>query len=205
MNRFIKFAPAALAASLLLGAVQSNAAVLTPQSPSCSASATTIANAGYVACIGSFNGNIDNQLGDIADTMAQAPTAGFGVAYSPYFSSEDFSALGNPFAQDEGTNDDGVIEFDLAQGGKFVLGIKQGNAFSLYLFDGSLVSGGITSLSIDSNGVVTPRNGETTTVISHVGFFGEEVRPPNEVPAPGALALIGLGLTGLAMRRKLAK
>lgn len=41
--------------------------------------------------------------------------------------------------------------------------------------------------------------------LSHVTVPVEDIRPPNEVPAPGVLALLGLALTGLAMRRKLAK
>ncbi|MFO1390284.1 PEP-CTERM sorting domain-containing protein [Cellvibrio sp.] len=175
----------------------------------CSASTTTtslIYNPSYEGCLGAYQGNIDNQLGLIATTVNATPWASYFS--SSYFSSESYSAAGNPFAQDEGANDDGYLNFDFALTGKFTLGIKQGNAFSLYFFDGSDISGGVSQIRIDSNGVKS--SSSISYVISHAGFFGTPTAyeppppPPVKVPEPSSVLLFALGLFGLVLARRKA-
>lgn len=162
--------------------------------PNCAAS-TTVNSAGYVSCLGSFSGNMDNQL-DGAGGIFAAIEGNFGLDTSSYFSSESFSAAGNPFAQNEGSLDDGVINFDQALTGSFVLGLKQGNAYSLYMFDGAKVAGGISSIAFDTNGVWKNSGND----LSHAGFFGTVTAVPE--PTTYAMLLAGLAAVGFVARRR---
>ncbi len=195
--RAIAAAALTLAAST---AVAGPAVNLTAGSINCGASATTLAQPGYVSCLGSFVGNMDNQLTGANGIFAKIST-GFHFNTTQYYSSENFNAAGNPFSQNEGNNDDGILNFDRAQTGKFVIGIKQSNAFSLYLFDASHITGGLNQIAIDSNGV--QRNGGRN--ISHAGYFGTPTSPIPE-PASYAMMLGGLALlSAMARRRETAK
>lgn len=181
----------ASAATLSLNGVKCGATLLTDQQP------------GFTACLGAFTGNMDNQLGAIFSTMAKSTANnGLGFSTSTYFSSENYSVKGNPFSQNEGSRDDGVINFDMALTGSFVLGLKQGNGFALYQFDASKVVGGISSILYDTNGVKT--NGGMG--LSHAGFFGT---PVMLTPVPEAdtyaMMLAGLGVLGFVARRRKAK
>ena len=184
-------------AALALAGFALPAMAAKPALPNC-ASSTTTAQAGYVSCLGSFAGNMDNQL-DGSTGIFAAIKSGFKLDTDKYFASDSFGGKGNPFDQNEGANDDGVINFDKALTGSFVLGLKQGNAFSLYLFDGSKVAGGISSIAYDTNGVWN----ESGTGLSHAGFFGA---PVTAVPEPEtyALLLAGLAAVGFVARRRRA-
>ncbi len=193
---------AAIASTLLIAGFAAAPAFAAPAGlPSCSATTLTDTQPGYVSCIGANSGNMDNQLGTIYAKMASSvASGGFGFTTNSYFSSEKFGALNNPFSQNEGSNDDGVINFDKALTGSFVLGLKQGNGYSLYLFNGALVAGGISSIKYDTNGV---KSGSGSG-LSHAGFFGT---PLSAVPEADtyAMLLAGLGIIGFVARRRKAK
>lgn len=195
MKHFIR--PIFLAALACASIVTLPAHALTLQAPNCGASTVTTLEPGYVSCLGSFVGNIDNQLTGSAGVFA-AINSGLGFDTNKYFSSENFSVTGNPFSQNEGSLDDGVINFDQKLTGSFVLGLKQGNGFSLYLFNASNVAGGIGSIHYDTNGVKT--NGGTG--LSHAGFFGTPSLAPVPEPETYGMLLAGLGLIGAMARRK---
>ena len=196
MSFSLKFAVRTLTATALTLAAAAPAFALTTGSINCAASTTTIGQPGYVSCLGSFVGNMDNQLTGSSGIFSAINT-GFQLNTNQYFSSESFNGSGNPFSQNEGNNDDGILNFDRAQTGKFVIGIKQANGFALYLLDASHVIGGLNQIAIDSNGV--QRNGGR--VISHAGFFGS---PTSPVPEPETYAMLlgGLGLLAAVARRK---
>jgi PEP-CTERM motif len=187
--KFAKFASAVAFGLCALGSVQAQQSTLSK----CYDSTVTTSNAGYVSCLGSFEGSLNK------DTVL--PTS-LGFSSGTFFNSGDFALATNPFSQDEGTNDDGVINFDFAQAGKFVLGLKQADAYSLYLFDGSLVVGGITSIKYNTLGIYTAPIGGSK--MSHAGFFGTPVAAVPE-PETYALMLAGLGLMGAIVRRRKAK
>ena len=179
---------------------------LKPSANFCSASLVTTANAGYVDCIGSFDGNPGNRANpwsEIFARLAQAPVSdksgGLGFVATQWFPDSSFDALSNPFAQNEGARDDGVINFDNGQTGRFVLGLKQGDAFSFYLFDGSRVAGGIVSLNYDTLGV-WKRGG---TGLSHAMYVGDPTMvAPVPEPSTYALMIAGLAAVGWMARRR---
>ncbi len=197
MNQFLRTAACVGMACFAMATAPAQA--LTLQSPNCAASTVTQFQPGYVSCLGSFVDNMDNQLTGTNGVFA-AINSGFQLNTSTYFSSDHFNAGGNPFAQNEGSRDDGVINFDNAQTGTFVLGLKQGNGFSLYLFNAANVAGGISSMAYDTNGVKT----NSGIGLSHAGFFGTPTTAPIPEPETYAMLLAGLGLLGFAARRKKA-
>ncbi len=196
MNNTLK----CMAIAVALGSsIHAHAAGLTSQAPACDSSARTIGNLGYVGCLGSFKGNMDNQLSDIWSTMVAEGNSWVTVAQSQsYVSSQSFAAAMNPFSENEGARDDGTINFDAPQSGLFALGLKQGNGFSLYLFDGAAVQGGISSIDYDTSGVKGAKR--QSFDLSHAGFFGA-VSPVPE-PSAYAMMLTGLAVVGFALKRR---
>ena len=196
MNRTLKCMAVVLGLGTAIHAhANQPAPVLTAKAPACSDSIRT---AGYLACLGSFVGNMDNQLTAIWNAMSAASSDWSSVAQTQtYVSSDSFRAAMNPFSQNEGSRDDGTINFDAPQTGLFALGLKQGNGFSLYLFDGGEV--GISSIAYDTKGV------KTTTGrgygLSHAGYFGGAVSPVSE-PSVYAMNLAGLAVVGFALKRR---
>ena len=172
---------AALAAIVAAVPGAANAAV------SCSDSVATTGNAGYLACQGPIGGNI---------APGQVNTATFdGITYDLVGSTDDAGA--GPFTIDMAGATGGLLTFDAVQKGKFVLGLKGGPDFSLYLFDGG--SAGITQLSFDTLGI-TKGNGRPGPGLSHAALFTAAVPEPETY----ALMLAGLAGVGFMARRRRA-
>ena len=139
---------------------------------------------GYLDCSGAFSGNIDNQ--DVAGQIF----ADFGIS-----GLTEFDVTGT-----NGNQVSGVITVaDMAS--PFVLALKAGNAFSLYLFEAHT-----TSIDFDTLGVGfisgNPRNPQVHfgQGLSHATVFGTVTA----VPEPETYALLGAGLAfvGWASRRR---
>jgi hypothetical protein len=160
----------------------------------CSDSVATIGNSGYLACQGPTTGNIAPGQVDTASF------AGYG-SFSLVGASNDPGA--GPFVSDPGSVTSGTLTFDNVQKGFFVLGIKGGPDYSLYLFNGG--STGISSLKFDTLGITTG-GGRAGPGLSHLALFTQPYITPS-IPEPETYALMlgGLGLVGwLAGRRKVA-
>jgi hypothetical protein len=184
--------------NLLIAAALGLAAVSTPvhagrdkpaPTVSCAQSFTTLANAGYVACQGPLPGNV------AAGQVNSASFAGFG-SFELAGTTDDGSDV---FAANPGNDALGTLTLASPQTGLFVIGLKGGPTYSLYLFDGAAAGpGGISTLDFDTLGI-TGGGGKAGPGLSHAALF------TSPIPEPGTWALMGAGLAlvgGLARRRR---
>jgi hypothetical protein len=147
----------------------------------------------YIACVGSFTGNINGSASELTDL-----STAFGGVWT--YSGKSDDAGSGPFSTSP-TGGTGTLTFDTAQFGVFAIGLKAATNYSYFLFDGGI--GGISSIDYDTLGVA--QNGQGIAQgLSHAAlYFGEGVPVPN-VPEPEtyALMLAGLGVVGFMARRR---
>ena len=185
------FKAVAVTAAIAISAAPAQAQ-LTSVDPTCTLSTFSITP---TDCLGAFSGNVDNQLTDVQNAIT---LEGWLTNIVNVGSSVDPNA--GPFTVHPQTTD-GVLNFDSAINGDFVLALKAGNSFSLFYFTG--VSN-LTSLEFTTNGAGT--NGDVVNELSHAYLFtGDETTTTiNTVPEPSTYALMASGLLamGFAARRR---
>ena len=156
-------------------------------------SVATLANPGYLAAAGSFLGNINGSaweltaLGEVFGAYSQEPWV-----YQGKSDDLDFGPFtGNP----ETTQ--GILTFATPQTGLFVLGLKGGNSYSWYLFNGG--ADGIESLNFDTLGI-QKGNRNPGPELSHANLYTAHIA----VPEPEQCAVIfgGLAAAGFILRRR---
>ena len=177
----MKLKSIAVAAALALASLGASAAAVV-----CSNSTATTGNSGYISCQGPTAGNI------APGQTSTATFSGYGM-FNLVGKSDDASY--GPFSANPGTGTSGTLSFDTPQTGFFVLGIKGGPDYSLYLFNGG--TAGISSLSFDTLGIVDG-NGYPGPGLSHLALFAQPVPEPQTY----ALMLAGLGVIGSIVRRR---
>lgn len=174
---------------------------------SCADATQMVSFTGYIGCQGPFSGNINgNNTGEVGATGA---LNGFGGSWAGnwqmvgksdagndgWFSSDPYTSSGNDF-----------IDFEGQLTGLFVIGVKQANFHSFYLYNWT----NQTKAALNWQGTAPGNPG-----YSHVNLYtvtGEQcVRDcggggtGTVVPEPSTYALMGAGLLGLgfvSFRRK---
>lgn len=189
----MKLRPLAAALMLATSACANVAMAAAPAaSPVFCSDSFIVENGGYVSCQGPLSGNI------ATGRVNTASFAGYGD-----FELTSVSGTGS-FSVALDTEKSGTLNFGAAQTGFFVVGIKGGPGFSLYLFDGG--RNGISSLDFDTFGIVTG-GGRAGPGLSHAALFtslSAGPTPPIPEPASALLLLAGLGAVGFVARRRSA-
>ncbi|NRR32730.1 PEP-CTERM sorting domain-containing protein [Oxalobacteraceae bacterium] len=177
-----------IALSLLTSLAFSAAAYAQPGAAPCGTG--TPLSTGYLDCAGAFSGNLGGTLSAAQIGQINAAFADQGFTYNSSMSYLKSDVSGNGLFTDDGS--DLSLNFATAQTGLFVIGLKQSTYYSFYLVDGG--STGISTINVSSSGVFTGGNG-----LSHAIFVGA-------VPEANtyAMLLAGLGLVGVAVRRRKA-
>ncbi|MCC6244118.1 MAG: PEP-CTERM sorting domain-containing protein [Gemmatimonadaceae bacterium] len=140
----------------------------------------------YIACRGSFSGNIN---GDVSETNYL--TSQFGGTWGWVGKSDDGG--NGPFTANP-TTPSGTLTFDPPGiSGMFVLGIKASNRYSYYLYDAG--SSTIASLPFQTIGTATNGQGIAQD-LSHAGLYRMS---STVVPEPSTYLLMAGGLMALAV------
>lgn len=164
-------------------------------SPACTAGGGASVTA-FIDCAGSFSGNLGGALtqGQIEVLNAQFGDKGFSYGGGLTYSKSD--ATGHGLFTDLG--DDFTLSFDggAKATGLFVIGLKQANRYSFYLFDGG--TAGVGTIDFNVLGVVSKQ----TDGLSHAVYLGNALTAPVPEPESYALMLAGLGAIGFIARRR---
>lgn len=189
----VAFALAAMTPSLA-------SAQLVEISPNCEVAVMTPT---YAMCGGAFSGNDGT-----TDVMTYIATQ-FGLTDVVNAGKSDAGDSG-PFTSNPGGSS-GTLYFAVPINGSFVLSLKAGSNFSLYLFEGVT---NLTSVDFSTTGVNLPNRGGNVNALSHATlymgdetYFGECTQLGGCItttPEPSTYALMGTGLlaVGFVSRRR---
>lgn len=172
-------------------AITPAAALADPPTPtltghSCWNGNLTVGVTPYTHCWGQYSGN-DSEAFLLSILTTDPVTSSYAWTY---IGQTEEGKTSGPFSQVPGSTS-GVLKFDAAITGPFVVSLKGSPGFSFYFFD---VSGPTSEVNFDMLGLKNP--GGQTPALSHASLLGTGTY---YVPEPATFLLMGSGLLGLGL------
>lgn len=136
---------------------------------------------------------------NIAYNPADDPDQNTGPCADP-----DSSIPGESLAGCWFKNNSGTPDTPTSTNLPFAMSVKSGDAFALFVYSPSTI-GSLLDTGTRGEGYWSTEDVPNNAGVSHITFWditAERPLDPEDIPAPGPLALLGLGLGGLALVRR---